>query len=109
MNAQQIARLDLALSRGNLTGVSSTYHLLRNEMGAAAPTKEQISTYMNQRPSVQINKTTKKIAGKKMLLALRFHRRSRLRGAQPIARLYLHVTIQLTRSGIQLCVCLSTG
>ena len=64
MNAQQIARLDLALSRGNLTGVSSTYHLLRNEMGNAAPTKAQISNYMNSRPSVQINKTTKKISGK---------------------------------------------
>ena len=65
MNAQQIARLDLALSRGNLTGVSSTYHLLGNEMGNAAPTKGQISNYMNSRPSVQINKTTKQISGKK--------------------------------------------
>ena len=66
MNAQQIARLDLALSRGNLTGVSSTYHLLRNVMGNASPTKAQISNYMNSKPSVQINKTTKQIAGEKM-------------------------------------------
>ena len=65
MNAQQIARLDLALGRGNLTGVTSTYHLLKNKMGAAAPTKTQISQYINTRPSVQVNKTTKSVAGKK--------------------------------------------
>ena len=65
MNAQQIARLELALSRGNLTGVTSTYHLLRNEMGAAAPSKKQIASFMNSKPSVQINKTTKSVAGGK--------------------------------------------
>lgn len=64
MNAQQIARLDLALRRGNLTGVTSTYHLLKNEMGAAAPTKAQIAQFMNSKPAIQINKTTKSVAGK---------------------------------------------
>ena len=68
MNAQQIARLELALSRGNLTGVTSTYHLLRNEMGAAAPSKKQIASFMNSKPSVQINQTTKSVAGKKNVI-----------------------------------------
>ena len=44
------------------------YHVLRAEMGAAAPNKNQISTFMRALPSVQINKTTKSVAGKKNVI-----------------------------------------
>ena len=47
-----------------MNGVGSMYHLLRNEMGAASPNKNQISTFMRALPNVQINKITKSVSGK---------------------------------------------
>ena len=61
----QRARLERARDDGELNGVGSMYHVLRAEMGAASPNKNQISTFMRALPSVQINKTTKSVAGKK--------------------------------------------
>ena len=64
----QRARLERARDDGELNGVGSTYHVLRAELGAAAPNKNQISTFMCALPSVQINKTTKSVAGKKNVI-----------------------------------------
>ena len=64
----QRARLERAKDDGELNGVGSTYHVLRAELGAAAPNKNQISTFMRALPSVQINKTTKSAAGKKNVI-----------------------------------------
>ena len=64
----QRARLDRARGDGELNGAGSMYHVLRNEMGPAAPNKNQISTFMRALPSVQINKTTKSVAGKKNVI-----------------------------------------
>jgi hypothetical protein len=68
LTAQQRARLERAKDKGELNGVGSMHHLLRNEMGAAAPNKNQISTFMRALPSVQINKTTKSVAGTKNVI-----------------------------------------
>ena len=51
-----------------MNGVGSMHHLLRAEMGAASPNKNQISTFMRALPSVQVNKTTKSAAGKKNVI-----------------------------------------
>ena len=64
----QRARLERARDDGELNGVGSMYHVLRAEMGALAPNKNQISTFMKALPSVQINKTTKSVAGKKNVI-----------------------------------------
>ena len=64
----QRARLERARDDGELNGVGSMYHVLRAEMGATAPNKNQISTFMRALPSVQINKTTKSVAGKKNVI-----------------------------------------
>ena len=61
----QRARLERARDDGELNGVGSMYHVLRAEMANAAPNKNQISTFMKALPSVQINKTTKSVSGKK--------------------------------------------
>ena len=64
----QRARLERASDKGEMNGVGSMYHLLRNEMGAAASNKNQISTFMCALPSVKINKTTKSVAGPKNVI-----------------------------------------
>jgi hypothetical protein len=48
-----------------MNGAGSMYHVLRDEMGPTAPNKNQVSTFMRALTSVQINKTTKSMAGKK--------------------------------------------
>ena len=68
LTPQQRARLERAKDDGELNGVGSTYHVLRAEMGAASPNKNQISTFMRALPSVQINKTTKSVAGTKNVI-----------------------------------------
>jgi hypothetical protein len=68
LTAQQRARLERARDKGEMNGVGSMYHLLRNEMGPLAPNKNQIATFMRALPSVQINKTTKSVAGKKNVI-----------------------------------------
>ena len=64
----QRARLERAKDDGELGGVTSTYHLLRNKMGPAAPNKNQISKFMRALPSVQINRTTKSVASTKNVI-----------------------------------------
>ena len=81
------------------------YHLLRNEMGAAAPNKNQISTFMRALPSVQINKTTKSVAGKKNVIGPMIPRPSHSAGAQAIVLSYRRVTILSTRNDIPRYVC----
>ena len=44
----QRTRLERARDDGELNGVGSMYHVLRAEMGASSPNKNQISTFMRQ-------------------------------------------------------------
>ena len=54
------------LRAGHVTGVTSLYWELIGSMGNnAAPSKDQISVWMRERPEVQVHRMVKKADGKK--------------------------------------------
>ena len=49
---------------GHVTGVTSAYWELIDSMGGDAPSKDQISVWMRERPEIQKSRMAKRVEGK---------------------------------------------
>ena len=64
LTGKQRDALQSMLNAGHVTGVTSVYWELIGSMGDDAPSKDQISVWMRERPEIQKSRMARRVEGK---------------------------------------------